>query len=75
MAEMGEPAAEVVRSQDLRRGHAEDIDAAGGSRDQLYRAGGWKEKSRAVLFYLDTSRLEAEGCMAAPVSGSDSDSD
>ena len=76
--ELGESTASSAHLQDLRRGHAEDIRAAGGGEGALSLAGGWKRRSRAVLYYLDLEALEQEACMKvhcpeAADSGTDDD--
>ena len=63
--ELGVATASTAHLQDLRRGHAEDIRAAGGGDEALCLAGGWKRKSRAVLYYLDLEQLELECCLRA----------
>ena len=52
-------------AHDLRRGHAEDIRARGGSLAEILLAGDWR--SLAFLDYLNKHRLERDATMAAHV--------
>ena len=48
------------RSQDLRRGHADDIRRHGGSKGDIYLAGTWKPGGRGPFAYLDIGEVEME---------------
>ena len=72
LSELSVPRADAAHLQDMRRGHSEDIRAAGGGDEVLRVAGGWKRKSRAILYYLDLEQLELESCMKAHGPGADS---
>ena len=49
------------RTQDLRRGHAKDLQEAGASLLTILKAGEWR--SSAILRYLDLTKLEHD-CVA-----------
>ena len=55
-------------AHDLRRGHAEDIRARGGTLAEILLAGDWR--SLAFLDYLNKHRLERDATMAAHVADS-----
>ena len=48
--------ADMYRTHDLRRGHAEDLRLNGATLGEILRAGDWR--SPAFLQYLDTEQLE-----------------
>lgn len=65
LAELKVPQANLHRTQDFRRGHAEDLRLSGASLRTILQAGEWR--SPAFLKYLDVDRLEADMVMQAHV--------
>ena len=71
---LGVAEADSFRSQDLRRGHADDIRRSGGTRADIYLAGTWRPGSKGPYSYLDASEVEMEAVHeAADPWSSDSD--
>ena len=54
------PKHRLFRTQDLRRGHTQDIVEHGGRLAEIYSAGVWKPGSKGYQSYLDLAALEAE---------------
>ncbi len=54
LTRLGVPNAKGYRTQDLRRGHAEDMRQSGSSLAEILRAGQWR--SAAFMKYLDEAR-------------------
>ena len=50
----------AYRTQDLRRGHADDLRRHGGRMGEIYKAGTWRPTSKGPFSYLDLNELEAE---------------
>ena len=64
LEEVGVPDAALYRTQDLRRGHNEDIVAAGGGLLEVLTAGGWLAPG-AHKSYTDLVQLEMRVCSEA----------
>ena len=71
LASLGVPSAELYRTHDFRRGHAQDLLARGATLREILEAGGWR--SPAFLRYLDLVELEREAVVEAHLLESDSD--
>ena len=67
------PEAQLYRTHDLRRGHADDMRVNGASLCEILRAGEWR--SPAFLEYLDINQLERDAVLEAHMDESDGDSD
>ena len=52
--------AKEYRTQDLRRGHADDLRRHGGRMCEIYKAGTWRPSAKGPFSYLDLNELEAE---------------
>ena len=63
LATLGVPDAEAFRTQDLRRGHAEDMRLAGSTLGEILRAGDWR--TPAFLRYLDAVQVEHDRTVEA----------
>ena len=62
------------RSQDLRRGHVDDIRRGGGTKADIFMSGTWRPGGRGPYAYLDPSEVEMEAVHeAADPWSSDSD--
>ena len=59
------------RTQDLRRGHAQDLLESGATLGEILRAGQWR--SPAFLKYLDLESLEQDAVVEAHLDESSSD--
>ena len=68
---MGVPNAQLFRSQDMRRGHAKDLQDAGKSIKEILSAGEWK--SPAYLKYQDLDKYEHDIILSAHLDDSDGD--
>ena len=55
--------ADSFRAHDFRRGHAEDMRAAGRSLGDIMKEGDWD--SPAVFEYVDVSKLESDRVLSA----------
>ena len=71
LAQVGVTGAEAYGTHSFRRGHAEDLRAAGGTLADILAAGGWK--SAAFQCYLDREKLECARLAEAMQAASDSD--
>ena len=60
MASIGAEKANLCRTRDLRRGHAQDIVDTGGAKAELLYKGDWSQKGSSHQSYLDLMKLEAE---------------
>ena len=65
LAELNVEHALLHRTQDFRRGHAEDLRLSGASLRTILEAGEWR--SPAFMHYLDLDRLEADMVIQAHV--------
>ena len=63
LAELKVPDANMYRSHDFRRGHAEDMRRNGATLGEILRAGDWR--SPAFLFYLDRAQLDHDRTVEA----------
>ena len=59
LAELGIPDARKYRTQDLRRGHSQDMAENGCTLDDIMAAGQWKSKQGPTP-YLDWSKIERD---------------
>lgn len=71
LTELEVPQAHEYRTQDLRRGHTEDLRASGASLQTILESGNWR--SAAFLNYVDGDSLETEA--VAQAHGVESSSD
>ena len=73
LKEVGVANAQVHRTHDFRRGHAEDLRHNGSRLFEILDAGDWR--SGAFLAYLDKEKLECDRVAEAHAGLSDSDTD
>ena len=71
---LGVSAAFMYRSQDLRRGHADDQRKGGKTLHEILIAGGWRSAG-AHRSYMDLNDLEMEACMEAHCLSHDEEDD